>query len=129
MQQPTDAGATVVQQVDKAQSWISRIVDYSAQLLAQYGFRFLGAIVVLTIAYFVAGWTKRAVHAALVRTHVEPTIAKFTSNASRYAVLILALMSCAPIMGINVTAFAALIGASGLAVGLASQGALSNGAA
>jgi len=44
-------------------------------------------------------------------------------------VLILALMSCAPILGINITAFAAVLGSIGLAVGLASQGALSNGAA
>ncbi|HET8946019.1 MAG TPA: mechanosensitive ion channel family protein, partial [Candidatus Polarisedimenticolia bacterium] len=53
----------------------------------------------------------------------------FSANAARYAVLLLALLSCAPLVGINVTAFAALLGAGGLAVGLASQGALSNGAA
>jgi small conductance mechanosensitive channel len=38
-------------------------------------------------------------------------------------------MSCAPLVGINIAAFAALLGAGGLAIGLASQGALSNGAA
>ena len=76
-----------------------------------------------------AGWTRRAVLAALTRANLDVTIAKFASNAARYAVVILGLMSCAPIMGINITAFAAVLGAGGLAVGLASQGALSNGAA
>jgi small conductance mechanosensitive channel len=120
---------TVAEHVDKAQDWVADLWEYCAKLLAQYGFRFLGALIVLAIAYIVAGWTRRAVLAALSRANVEPTIAKFASNASRYVVLILGLMSCAPIMGINITAFAALLGSIGLAVGLASQGALSNGAA
>jgi small conductance mechanosensitive channel len=124
-----DAAANVVEHVDKARDWVSDLWDYSAKLLAQYGFRFLGAVVILIIASFVSRWTRRVVLAALARAGVEPTIAKFGGNASRYAVLILALLSCAPLLGINITAFAALLGAGGLAVGLASQGALSNGAA
>jgi len=126
---PSEAGAAVVEQVDQARDRVGDLLDYCSKLLAQYGFRFLGALIVLVIAYVAAGWTRRVVLATLARAHVEPTIAKFAANASRYAVLILGLMSCAPIMGINITAFAALLGAGGLAIGLASQGALSNGAA
>jgi len=120
---------TVAEQAQHVQGWVEGVVDYSAKLLAAYGFRVLGAIVVLVIAYIVAGWTRRVVLAALTRANLDVTIAKFASNAARYAVVILGLMSCAPIMGINITAFAAVLGAGGLAVGLASQGALSNGAA
>ena len=128
---PPDAGSavSVAEHVDEARGWVRAMVDTSAQLVAQYGFRLLGAIIVMVLAYVVAGWTRQAVRAALGRAHVEPTIGTFAANASRYAVLILGLMSCAPILGINITAFAALLGAGGLAVGLASQGALSNGAA
>jgi small conductance mechanosensitive channel len=121
--------ANVAQQVDQAADRVGSLWDYILKLLAQYGFRFLGALVVMAIAYLVAGWTRRVVLAALSGAHVEPTIARFAGNASRYAVLILGLMSCAPIVGINIAAFAALLGAGGLAIGLASQGALSNGAA
>jgi len=128
---PTDpaAAATVAEHVDQARDWVSDLWEYCAKLLAQYGFRFLGAVVILIIASIVSRWTRRGVLAALARAGVEPTIAKFGGNASRYAVLILAVLSCAPLLGINITAFAALLGAGGLAVGLASQGALSNGAA
>ena len=128
---PTDAvdSATIAEQVEHAQGWVEGVVDYSAKLLAAYGFRVLGAIIVLILAYILAGWTRRAVLAALTRANLDATISKFASNAARYAVLILGIMSCAPIIGINITAFAAVLGAGGLAVGLASQGALSNGAA
>ena len=123
------AAANVVEHVDQARDWVRDLWDYSAKLLAQYGFRFLGAVIVLVAAALLARWTRRVVLAALTSARVEPTIARFGANASRYAVLILGLMSCAPLLGINIAAFAALLGAGGLAIGLASQGALSNGAA
>ena len=115
--------------VNEAKNWAEGVFDYCMKLLTEYGFRVLGAIVVLIVAYIVAGWTKRAVLAALDRAKFDATISKFVSNVARYAVIVLGLMSCAPIMGINITAFAAILGSIGLAVGLASQGALSNGAA
>jgi small conductance mechanosensitive channel len=126
---PADDGASVAEHVDNARTWMQSVVDSSAQLLTQYGFRLLGALIVFTIALVVAAWVRRAVRAALTRAHLEPTMTKFASNMARYAVLVLALLSCAPILGVNITAFAALLGAGGLAIGLASQGALSNGAA
>lgn len=120
---------TITSSLDQAQGWARRLLEYCARLLAEYGFRVLGALVILVLAYFLATWTKRAVLVALERARFDPTISKFASNVARYGVLVLGLMSCAPILGINVTAFAAVIGSLGLAVGLASQGALSNGAA
>jgi small conductance mechanosensitive channel len=123
------ATAAIAEHAEKAQDWIERMKDYAAQLLAQYGLRLIGALIVMAIAFVVAAWARRVVLVALAKAHLEPTMSKFASNLARYAVLALGLMSCAPIMGINITAFAALLGAGGLAVGLASQGALSNGAA
>ena len=123
----TTAGAA--SHVEKVQGWAERLFEYCVKLLAEYGFRVLGAIAVLILAYVVAGWARKAARAALERARVDVTIAKFASNATRYAVIVLGLMSCAPILGINITAFAAVLGSIGLAVGLASQGALSNGAA
>jgi small conductance mechanosensitive channel len=125
----TDSANTITEGVDKAQGWVGRLFEYCIKILTEYGFRVLGALVILFIAYFVANWTKRAVNAALDRARFDVTISKFAGNVARYAVMILGLMSCAPIMGINITAFAAVLGSIGLAVGLASQGALSNGAA
>jgi small-conductance mechanosensitive channel len=107
---PTDAvgNATIAEHAEHVQGWVGGMVDYCARLLAAYGFRVLGAIVVLIVAYIVAGWTRRAILAALTRANLDVTISKFASNAARYAVAILGLMSCAPIMGINITAFAAV---------------------
>jgi small conductance mechanosensitive channel len=51
------------------------------------------------------------------------------ASAARYALLIVALISCLSAFGIKTTSFAAVLGAAGIAIGLALQGTLSNLAA
>lgn len=124
-----EAAKKVTENIDKAKDWVTDMTNYVLKLLTEYGFKVLGAIVVMIIAYIIAGWAKKATKAALDRAHFDPTISKFASNVARYVVLVLGLLTCAPILGMPVTAFATILGASGLAIGLASQGALSNLAA
>jgi small conductance mechanosensitive channel len=101
----------------------------SEELMTQvttYGARGLGALVMLFVAWMVAGWLGRMVVRGSMRAKVEETLAKFLAKLVRWAVLILAILTCLTIFGIQVTTFAAVIGAAGLAVGLAFQGSLSN---
>jgi small conductance mechanosensitive channel len=51
------------------------------------------------------------------------------ASAARYGVLVVALVSCLTAFGITATSFAAVVGAAGIAIGLAFQGTLSNFAA
>lgn len=95
-------------------------------LLAQYGFKVLGALVFFVIALFVSRALARALGRALDRAHVELTLSRFLMKVTRVVILVLAVVACLPMFGVEPTSFAAMIGASGLAVGLAMQGALSN---
>jgi small conductance mechanosensitive channel len=63
------------------------------------------------------------------RARIDATLSRFAAKASRWAILVLAVLGCLGLFGINVTTFAALIGAAGLAIGLAFQGTLGNLAA
>ncbi len=98
-------------------------------LVTQYGFRVAGALLFLFVAMYLAGVAARAMRKALERTHVETTLALFLSSLARVVVLVMAVLTCMSIVGIPVTSFAAMLGAGGLAVGLALQGSLSNIAA
>src|SRR5262249_36544071 len=117
-QTPSEPPKSVSEQINQAQTWVKKLVDDLLGLLAKYGLRVLGALVVLAIAFILAGWAKRATRLGLDRAHFDPTITKFGSNVVRYLVLILGVLTCAPIMGIDITAFAAVLGVGGLAVGL-----------
>ncbi|MGF1508993.1 MAG: mechanosensitive ion channel family protein [Myxococcota bacterium] len=89
----------------------------------------LGALVVLILALILAGVFARMVIRASDRGGLDPTLAKFFSNIVRYAVIALGVISALSYFGVETTSFAAVLGATGLAVGLALQGTLGNVAA
>lgn len=99
-------------------------------LVATYGFRIVGAILIL-----IAGWTiSRVVYAAIVRlceraARLDRTVAFFLANGARYATLVFTFTAVLTTFGIETTSFVAVLGALGLAIGLALQGTLSNLAA
>lgn len=99
-------------------------------LITNYGLRVVGAIAIL-----IAGWiAARLVHAAIVRaclhsSRIDRTIAFFLASGARYAVLIFTVVAVLASFGIATTSIVAVLGAAGLAIGLALQGTLSNLAA
>ncbi|MFW6198918.1 MAG: mechanosensitive ion channel family protein, partial [Acidobacteriota bacterium] len=95
-------------------------------LAIEYGPRILGALIFLIVAWILAGWTRRIVRRALERTEFDATLTIFFAGLARWGVLILAILACLGLFGIQTTSFAAVIGAGGLAIGLAFQGTLSN---
>jgi small conductance mechanosensitive channel len=108
-------------------------IDRLLELLLQKGALFLGraaiVLVAFTVAWVLAGWAQRVVLRSFERTRVDATVVRFLASAVRYVLLIAALVSCLSGFGITTTSFAAVLGAAGIAVGLAFQGTLSNFAA
>lgn len=98
-------------------------------MITSYATRVAGVIILLFVAWMIAGWTRRITMKSLGKANFDPTLTKFFSNFARYTVLILATLACLGIFDVQIIGFAALIGAAGLAVGLAFQGTLSNFAA
>ncbi len=80
-------------------------------------------------AWIVGGWARKSIFTVVRRTHVDQTVSTFFGNLVRWTVLVLGLVACLSIFGINIAAVAAVIGAAGLAIGLAMQGSLANLAA
>jgi small-conductance mechanosensitive channel len=105
-------------------------LDRALETLAEKGTVFLGqaliALVVFTVAWVVAGWMQRAIVRAFAGTHVDATLSRFVASGARYGLLVVALVSCLTAFGITATSFAAVLGAAGIAIGLAFQGTLSN---
>ena len=91
-----------------------------------YGARAVGALALFFVAWLLAGWLSRLASRGLTRAKAEETLATFLAKLVRWAVLILAVLTCLTVFGVQVTTFAAVIGAAGLAIGLAFQGSLSN---
>lgn len=85
-----------------------------------------GAVVILVVGLFVAGIAARIVRRVMVKAAVDEGLTSFVRSLIKATLSILAIIAAASTAGIQMTSFIALLGAAGLAVGLAFQGALSN---
>ena len=105
---------------------LDRLTDY----LLTYGINVLGAIATLIAGYFVAGWLGRLVNGAVSRIDkIDPVFHHLPGKVVRVAVLIFTLIAVLNRFGVETTSLITLLGAAGLAIGLALQGTLSNVAA
>jgi small conductance mechanosensitive channel len=98
-------------------------------LLTTYGLNVLGAVAILIAGRIAAGIGKKMIHNLMTRSNVDSAIESFTASLVYYAILVFAVLAALARFGIQTASFVAIIGASGLAIGLAMQGSLSNFAA
>lgn len=88
------------------------------------------AAVILIVGFFIAGWIKRRIMRMTERSrHFDKTMGSFLANVARYGVLTLTLIFVLQQFGFQTTSLVALLGAAGLAIGLALQGVLGGVAA
>ena len=89
----------------------------------------IGFIAFVVVGWFAAGIVRRAIRRNLEKTKIDVTLTRFLSTVAYYIILIVALVAGLQKFGVSTASFAAVLGAAGLAIGLAFQGALSNFAA
>jgi len=105
------------------------ILDKIYQLLMVYGIKVLAAIAIFVIGRWVAKGVRKLVERVMSKSKVDSTLISFTANLAYIALLAFIAIAALGQLGIQTTSFIAILGAAGLAVGLALQGSLSNFAA
>lgn len=105
------------------------LTEVLTALLTDYGLGVLGAIAILVAGRIASGVVGNLVGRGLRRASVDEAITRFTVSLTRAAVMVFAVVAALNAFGVQTTSFVAVLGAAGLAVGLALQGSLSNFAA
>ena len=95
-------------------------------LVSTWGLQVVGAIAVLIVGRIVAGMLRKGTTRALERSGTEATLIPFLSGLVYYLVIAVVLIAVLGLFGIETTSLVAVLGAAGLAIGLALQGTLSN---
>jgi small conductance mechanosensitive channel len=126
---PASTTEAIEQQARQLSAQAEAIIARLQDLGVEWGLRILGVLVVFIVAFMVARWVRRIVFRVLNRPKFDKTLATFLSNLAKWAVLTFALVSILGMVGIPTASLAAVIGAAGVAIGLALQGTLSNFAA
>ncbi|HWU54038.1 MAG TPA: mechanosensitive ion channel domain-containing protein [Rhizomicrobium sp.] len=91
------------------------------------GVNILIAVLILIAGWMVARWVGRWVHDLVGRSHyIDDTLKPLIANFAGYGILAITIVAVLGQFGVQTTSLIALLGAAGLAVGLALQGTLSN---
>jgi len=99
-------------------------VDHLRTLAALYLPRLAAAILLLVVGWWIISWLSRLVEEATSRLDV--LLSSFLTSMFSILLKVLLLISAAGMVGFQTTSFVAILGAAGLAVGLALQGTLAN---
>lgn len=108
---------------------VNKVAQTLYGLSVEYGLRVLGALAILLVGRWLARWVSRVAESALVRAKVDGTLVRFLRNLTYSALLAAVGLAVLGQLGVQTASFLAVLGAAGLAVGLALQGSLSNFAA
>jgi len=112
--------------LDLSPEGIQSFWENNSDMIVSYAVSAIGALVFLFIAFIIAGWAKRATTGTLRKARTDETLALFLGTVARWAIVIMAFIAALGMFGVKTTSFVAVIGAAGLAIALAFQGALGN---
>jgi small conductance mechanosensitive channel len=107
----------------------SNILPRLQELLAFYGLKILAAIIIFVVGRWIAKALKNMIKRMMTKGNVDEILVSFVGNLTYIALLAFVIIAALNQLGIQTTSFIAIIGAAGLAIGLALQGSLANFAA
>ncbi|HQP92103.1 MAG TPA: mechanosensitive ion channel [Candidatus Omnitrophota bacterium] len=103
----------------------SRVLDY----IIRFGINLFAAAVIFFLGKWAAGLFAKLFEKAMMRSKINHTLISFAKNIIYFGILIFVAIAALNKVGIETNSFVAIVGAAGLAVGLALQGSLANFAA
>ncbi len=95
----------------------------NAPLLLEWGMRLLSAAIILIAGRMIGNWLSNRIKSI---KKLDDTLAGFLSGFAKYVILTVALVTVLGQFGVQTASLLAVLGAAGLAIGLALQGTLSN---
>ena len=105
------------------------IISKIWELCTIYGLKVLAAVVILIVGRFAAKIVSNILRRVMRNAKVDQTLRRFVANMAYILLLVFVVLAALSQLGIQTTSFIAILGAAGLAIGLALQGSLSNFAA
>lgn len=115
----------LVDGLSHAEQWLTNNSD----LFIQYGVNIISALIILFIGNLIVKAVANSVSKVLQKKKMDRAVVEFVHGLVRYLLFVIVLIAALGRLGVQTASVVAVIGAAGLAVGLALQGSLSNFAA
>lgn len=128
-----NAALHVTAMTDKAVAEVTTMTDKAMNILELYVIPFAWKLLAAGLIFFIGKWLAKVVSDVIdnmmSRTKLSRSLVTFTKNLAYYVIIIMVAIAALNKLGVETTSFVAIVGAAGLAIGLALQGSLSNFAA
>ena len=108
---------------------MEHVVVKLQEWIVLYGLKVIAAVAIIVIGRFAAIGVRSLVRRLLKKSLVDETLVSFITSVSYVAIMAFVIIAALGQLGIQTASFVAVLGAAGLAVGLALQGSLANFAA
>jgi small conductance mechanosensitive channel len=95
-------------------------------LALSWGPKLIGAIIVLLVGLQLIGWFSKWLKKSFNKRNIDPSLRPFLVSLISTILKVLLAISVMGMLGIQMTSFIAILGAAGLAIGLALSGTLQN---
>ncbi|WP_028772630.1 mechanosensitive ion channel family protein [Shewanella waksmanii] len=105
---------------------IESLLEQAPDLIVAYGLKVLFALVIFLVGKYLANVAKKVSTKLMNKRKLEPTVVSFIANMAWAVVFVFTVIATLGQIGIQTASLVAVLGAAGLAVGLALQGSLSN---
>ncbi len=105
---------------------IDKIIETLTYWATAYSIKLIAAILIFIIGKWLAGKISRLITKLLEKNNIDATLVNFLESIIYYTFLIVVIIATAGQLGINTTSFITIVGAAGLAIGLALKDSLSN---
>jgi small conductance mechanosensitive channel len=103
-----------------------KIFEQSQGLIVEYSLKVFAALAIYVIGRLIAKLIAKGILKALKSRNIDDTVASFIHNLTYGALYVFVIIAALSQLGIQTASFITIIGAAGLAIGLALQGSLSN---
>ncbi len=104
----------------------SKYYDLAIQYGTEYGLKIIGGLLIFFIGKVIASKLRVTLTKVLDHHNVEKTLVELSSSTLYYGLMTVILLAAMSQVGIETTSFMAILGAAGLAIGLALKDTLSN---
>ncbi|MBQ9470273.1 MAG: mechanosensitive ion channel [Bacteroidales bacterium] len=96
------------------------------EMAVEYGPRLIGAIIILMVGIYIIRLVDRLMKRRLDKHSNDPSLTTFLKSLVNIALKVLLVISVLSMVGVEMTSFIAILGAAGLAIGMALSGMLQN---
>ena len=105
---------------------IEALINRVRELTVEFDVNIIAALAILILGIWIAKLIRRVMRKGLDKKALEETLTSFILNLLYFLLLTVVVLAALRQLGIEITSLIAILGAAGLAIGLALQGSLAN---